>query len=342
MEPLGATLHVVVCFEDDELVAIWPLVRRRQALWRVVNQLGPLTPDFSDVLVEESPGADAYVAAIWQSVQTTVGADLIILPSVKATTRLSDLLARSAHVKTQTPDIAPYVSWQASDTWETYYDSLGPSTRKKLKRLRRQLQAKGDLRFEAVRAPERMPGLIGWLLQEKRVWADRTGKRGAWLLSDCYERFLVQQAMEQSSEASFVMFLLTLDGEPIAAMFSMEGARHTEGIIASFSASLARLSPGLVLYEYIMRHAFNRGLAFELGIGKEQVKLFWSRDTSHETASYRLGLTPWGVVSLWLLQILKTIRSKGPWLRKNRVSAPVAGQTDTIQGDGSANRIIWN
>jgi Acetyltransferase (GNAT) domain len=62
----------------------------------------------------------------------------------------------------------------------------------------------------------------------------------------------VQKAMEQGSEASFVTFLLTLDGEPIADMFNMEGARHTEGIIASFSARLARLSPRLVLYEYII------------------------------------------------------------------------------------------
>jgi hypothetical protein len=43
-----------------------------------------------------------------------------------------------------------------------------------------QADPRGDLRFEAVRAPERMPGLIGWM----GVWANRTGKRGTGLLSD--------------------------------------------------------------------------------------------------------------------------------------------------------------
>jgi len=295
----GGRLHVLACFEDGALVAIWPLVRRRQAAWHVLTQLGPLAAEFSDMLVEDYPGRDARVAAIWRCVRTRSRADLIMLPFVKSATPLGVLLAASDLARTTEPDVAPYVAWRKRDGWEQYYGTLGASGRKVQNKKRRQLQGLGELRFEVVRDPQRLPALVQWLMQEKRVWAGRAGKHGPWLSSSPYEQFLVHLTTERNVGAGF-MFLLTLDGEPVAGQFAMEGERHIDWIIAGFSAAMAGYSPGMVLNEYCLRYARDHALRVEMGAGREHNKLFWSRATTHETVNYRVALTRFGILGLRL------------------------------------------
>lgn len=293
----GVRLHVVACFEGNVLVAIWPLLRRRNAVWRVLSQLSSMAAEFSDILAEDDPARDARVAAIWQCVRTQGRADMIMLPFVKATTPLGTLLAAGDFACTAEPDIAPYVAWQKRDSWEQYYATLSASGRKVQKKKWRQLHAMGELRFEVVRDPQRLTGLIRWLMQQKRIWAGRAGKHGPWLASSQYERFLVQLATEPDVGAGF-MFLLTLDGEPIAGQFAMEGERHIDWVIAGFSAAMASHSPGMVLNEYCLRHARDHALRVEMGAGREHNKLFWSRAEVHDTLNYRIALTRFGIPGL--------------------------------------------
>ncbi len=298
-----ARLHVVAGFEGGDLVAIWPLVRRRQALWQVLYQLGPQAAEFSEMLLDGGPGGEpgrqARAAAIWRCVRTRSRADLVMLPFVKTDQPLGILLAADNFAATVRPDVAPYASWQPGDSWEQYYASLGASWRKVQNKKRRHLQALGELRFEIVRDPERLPGLVEWLMREKRVWAGRAGKRGPWLTSPQYESFLRQLGTERAVGAGFV-FLLTLDGEPIAAQFAIEGERHIDWIIAGFSAAMAGHSPGMVLNEHCLRYAHDAGLRVEMGAGREANKLLWSRGAAHATLDYRIALTRFGVPGLKL------------------------------------------
>ena len=297
--PRGGRLHVLACFERGALVAIWPLFRRRQGAWQVLYQLGPMAAEFSDILAEDIPGREARVAAIWRSVLTRSRADMIMLPFVKADTPLGILLAASDLTRTAQPDIAPYVPSHPPHSWEQYYASLSASGRKVQNKKRRQLQALGELRFEIVDDPRLLPDLIRWLLREKRIWGDRVGKHGPWLASGDYEQFLIQLATERAVGTGFV-FVLTLDGVPVAAQFAIEGECHIDWIIAGFSAAMAGHSPGMVLNEYCLRYAIDHALRVEMGAGREHNKLFWSGDSAHATRNYRIALTRFGVPGLWL------------------------------------------
>ena len=300
--PRHCRLHVVVAFERGELVAIWPLVRRRQALWQVLYQLGPLAAEFSEMLLEDGPRRQARAAAIWRCVRTGGRADIIMLPFVKTDQPLGILLAADDFTATVRSDLAPYVSWLPGDTWEQYYRSLGASWRKVQNKKRRHLEGMGELRFEIVRDPQRVPALVEWLMREKRVWAARAGKRGPWLSSGQYETFLQRLGTERAVGAGFV-FLLTLDGVPVAAQFAIEGERHIDWIIAGFSAGMAGHSPGMVLNEHCLRYALNAGLRVEMGAGREANKLLWSRGAAHPTLDYRIALTRFGVPGLALSNI---------------------------------------
>ncbi len=296
LQPSGARLAIAASFEGADLVALWPVHLRRRGLWRVLSQVGPMAGEFSNVLVEPGPLAQQRVAALWQAVGRLSIADLAIVPFVDAATPLGAVLSADRRVVAADRDVAPYVAWRGGETWDAYYKSLSASYRKVQNKKRRQLLELGDLRFEVVSDPTRTPALIAWMLREKRVWADRANKRGAWLFSPAYEAYLTSLATARHSAPGFVVFLLSRDGEPVAAQFAMVGPRHVDWIMASFASQLARFSPGTILNEHCLKFAHDRGLNVESGAGKEENKLFWSRNDARETVNFRIALSPWGAV----------------------------------------------
>ena len=310
LEPQGACLMIAARFEDDELVALWPITVRRRGLWRVLNQAGPMAAEFSNVLVELGPLAEARVAELWQAIGRSSLADLAIIPFVKPHTPLGAVLATDHRIVAAEPDIAPYVAWLERETWDGYYKSLSPAYRKVHNKKRRQLLEFGETQFEVVTDRTRLPSLISWLLQEKRVWADRANKRGTWVFSPIYEAFLISLAVEETLLAKFVVFLLSRDGEPMAAQFAMVGPRHIDWIIASFAAPFARFSPGTILNEHCLKYALACGLDVEFGAGREENKRFWSRNAVHKTLNYRIALNRWGALGEHLARLVVLLRAR--------------------------------
>ena len=310
--PEGARLRVMACFDDGRLVALWPLVSHRVACWRVLSQLGPQAAEYSDILIEPSRHAAMYAAAIWHAVRTQARGDIIVLPFVKANSPLRAVLDHTSNVVAEFSTIAPYVAWRVHESWDEYYDTLNRKHRKEQARKRRHLHAQGEVRFEAVTDPGRLTELIDWMLPEKRIWADRAGKNGAWLRDERYRRFLASAATDAGSNATYVMFRLTLDGETVAAKLAMAGTRHMDGIIAGFSHHHARYAPGVVLDEYCQAYAHARGLDIDLGTGAETGKLFWSRGEARAVTTYRVALTPWGAFGARLRNLRESALRRKP------------------------------
>jgi CelD/BcsL family acetyltransferase involved in cellulose biosynthesis len=306
--PSGGKLHVVACFDNDELVALWPLSRHRRGLWRVLYQIGPRAAEFSDILVESGPHAAAYIAAIWRAVRSAGRCDIVIMPFVKAMSPLGRRLASVPHA-VAAPDIAPYVAWRARESWEEYRDTLPRSRRMEYARRWRRLHRKGQLRFEVVRDPWLCRGLVAALLAQKRVWAEHTGKRGPWLYAKRYETFLMDLVARPAPGLTWAMHRLTLDGETIAAMLAVEDACCSHWIISSFSDAHGNLSPGGVLDEYCLHDAHERGLRVEFGPGSEIKKTFWARNEWHETTNHWVPLTWWGILGVALIDGAARLRA---------------------------------
>lgn len=317
LRPQGARLVVGVGCEDGELVALWPLAIRRRGLWRIVNQAGPLAAEYSNVLVEPGPQAATRVSALWHAVERAGLADVAVVPFLRDGA-LGSLLAAHPRLVSREADIAPYLAWRVGETWDVYYASLDGSYRRGQNRRRRQLDELGAVRFEAVTDPARAPRIVTWLLAEKRRWADRTDKRGAWVFSPAYEAFVAELVTQA---AGFVVFALTLDGAPVAAKFALVGPRRLEFIISGYLGSLGRFSPGNILNEHCLRYAHERGLGVEFGAGKEETKKYWSRGTADVTGNYRVALTRWGMTADLAQRGLARVRAAGRGLRRRAATA---------------------
>ena len=297
LQPTGARLIVAAGCEDGELVALWPFVIRRRGLWRVLNQAGPLSAEYSNVLAEPGPQAPARVAALWRAVERAGIADVAIVPFVRDGA-LGSVLAAQPRLMSSATDIAPCLEWRGGETWDGYYASLDGSYRRGQNRRRRQFDELGRVGFDVVTDPTRARGMIAWLLAEKRQWASRVDKRGAWVFSPTYEAFLAELMTPNAGAAGcFVVFALTLDGAPVAAKFALVGPRQIEFIISCYVGSLSKYSPGNMLNEHCLRYAHGRGLGVDFGAGKEETKKYWSRGSAQVTTNYRVALTRWGLAS---------------------------------------------
>lgn len=296
-DPSRRRLHAVTGWEGRRLVFLWPLViRRRYGLWNNVTQLGPHAGELAAVLTEPGPDSAARTVAAWDFMRRTSRADIAWLDYVKLGSPLHQVLAADPALAAGShPDVAPYVRWTGAMHWDEYYASLSSYTRKMQNKKHKSLAKTGDVAFEAVSDPARKSVLAGWLLEQKRHWARKTGKHGPWLTAEAYDRFLRDLAGDAAATECTV-FTLSANGEVIAALFTSVAPRHVDWIIAAFDPAWGQHSPGLLLNEYALRWAFERGLSVEFGRGNENNKKFWSRGACHDILSYRVAISRRGAI----------------------------------------------
>lgn len=327
-DPSPRRLHAIAGWREGRLVFLWPLVvRRRHGLWSMVTQLGPQAGELTSVLTEPGPEAVPRMAAAWAFMKRTSRADIVWLDYIKLGSPLHQVVTadptRIGGVGIN-PDIAPYVRWPETMGWDEYYASLSANMRRTFGKKYRGLAKIGEVTFAAETDPQRRVSLARWILEQKRHWANKTGKHGPWLTAAAYDGFLRDLA-EDPAATDCIVFALSVNGEVVAAMLTSMSTRHMDWIIAGYDPAWSHHSPGLVLNEHGLRWAHERGLTVELGRGAEINKRFWSRGACHDILSFRLTITRRGA----LIDALRTTLARTRHLLRPKagLAAPEAEPT---------------
>jgi CelD/BcsL family acetyltransferase involved in cellulose biosynthesis len=277
---------------DNRIALIWPFVILRRGLWLTLHPLGSETTEYSDVLVEDSPEADHWVAQAWQKLRTTCNSDIINLPFVRTSSRLHRIVSQERPMSAWVNPISS-VSWNGYENWESYYQSLKKDFRHSLRRKRRRLAERGNLSFEAVTKHEQLPLIIDWLFSHKTEWLIRTKQRGPWQDAEVYKKFLVAVAAKEPEIGGIMLFFLKLDDEIISVSLVRISKCSVEGLISAFDRTYDKCGPGQLLHENIIRWAFERRLAYDFRIGMESYKDAWTNCKS-EVITYRFVNSIWG------------------------------------------------
>jgi CelD/BcsL family acetyltransferase involved in cellulose biosynthesis len=290
--PRGRGLRTVVGRMGGEVVLIWPLVLRRQGLWRVLRPLNAETAEYPDLLVDPSLDPSLWIAEIWQHVRACAGADAATFPYVRAGTDLDLLIDQvgSDYVEAWTSTSA---SWSDERTWERYYAGLNRDVRKKTNQKARRLGELGRLDYEIVSSGDRFTELFDWMIAEKVKWMTATGRQSPWLQSAEFRAYILELARTSPPPSTTTIFALMLDGRPVAGQLACIHGKTFEGFIGAFAADMDALSPGHVLRMHCLKWAADRGLRFDLRMGDEPYKRFYA--TEHTSLRIvTIALTPWG------------------------------------------------
>ncbi len=303
--PAGRKLFCLVGWEKGRMVAAWPLVTYRKFVWKIVRSLDASGVEFSDILISDAIDQPGWVRAAWRLAAKKSRADLFVLPYVRTGTSLHSALPCSRRAAIQS-DVNVFAHLKEEGDWSSYYASLSRSHRRHHAKAQRRFAELGNVRVEMIQPSDpRCPDLVRWMLSQKRIWAERAGKKGLWLFSDAYQEFLTELLRRPIGGPKPMIMALMLDGAPVAVNMISAGKNTLEGLIAAFDARYEKYSPGALLIEHIVKWALEHGLNFDFGNGDAHYKRFWSRGSIIETTTYEVPLSWWGFAALQLKAMRK-------------------------------------
>jgi CelD/BcsL family acetyltransferase involved in cellulose biosynthesis len=299
-KPRGRKLRCIVCRRNGQLVMAWPLVTHRRLLWTYVVPLSPDAGDYTSVLVESGPGASTLVAGAWHAARHRCGADFIHLPYMNEGLELYNLASRERHVLHATQHDSWIVKLREEDDWDAYCNSLGTMYSKKPGALERKLSKEGRVEVLMIDRSDAsgIASTVDWMLECKRAWCDRVGKRGEWSDSPHFRNFLVDLLGPAEGEAMACLVVVKLDDKPIAAIVVSQGNPCANALIAGFDPAYGKFGPGSIAVEHCVKWAFQQGFDLDFGVGSERFKSYWSRDNLSTAWTLQIVNTPWGLLGV--------------------------------------------
>ena len=212
--------------------------------------------------------------------------DKITLPFVKAGSPLHRAIVAS-EVAALSEEVwsTPYLCWHGHQDWNSYYRSLKPDFRAELSRTRRRLSEQGNLTFELVTDSTRVPAVLDWLFRHKTDLLARTNQQSIWRETDVYRNFLIAVTRTEMFE-QIRLFNLRLNDQIVSAVLCRISKYRVELVIAAFDPTFSKYGPGHLLFEGVLKWAFERRLDCDFRLGREAYKKLWTNSTS-EAITYR-------------------------------------------------------
>lgn len=313
--PRGRRLFVFVLREEERAVLIWPLVERKFGPWRVLRPLDSEASEYLNLLVEDGPEMTHRIAAAWEMLQRTRGVDTLNLVHVRSDTPLYQLLAhdRRCCMGIRSPLLC--LRWPHATGWNGYWRSHSAHFRKRVINTRRRLADRGRIGFEVVDCVDRCAGLIDWILLQKRGRLASQRLESDWLFTPSYREFLRVAGRRIRVPGRLVVFLLSLDGAPVAAVLSCIDGSRVEALILAFDIRYAAVSPGQTLMAECVQWALERGLEFDMRMGDEPYKQKWANERDI-LATFVRPLTAKGAVLVLLFMARWHLRDLARRLNK--------------------------
>ena len=299
-QPAGRQLRCIVCREHGKLVMVWPLVTYRQVFWTLLRPLTPDTAEHTSILLDDEVCAPEMIASACRAATRLSGADVFLAPYLSEGSHLHDVVRQQAGAVFLERDIAPMAKLRDETDWDTFCSTLGRLSGRKPGARERRLAKEGRVavRLLSSESAEEYASFVDWLLACKREWAQRTGKKGAWLYSPAYRDFLINLLCPAQGDAMARLFVVTLDEAPVAALIAGIGKSCIVELISGFDAAYSAFSPGSIAIEHFVKWTLQQRKDLDFGVGSESFKAYWSRDNIVVTHSFRIANTRWGLVAI--------------------------------------------
>lgn len=292
--PTGASLHCIVGRRSGKMVLAWPLIRHREYMWTTVR---PLTPDISepsDVLVEKGDDSEALISAAWHTLLSSCNSDLISLPFVRAESVLYRCAAGSRWLAHARPRTVALARLRRYGEWAEYRRTLPEAFRKEQEYHWRRLNRAGKVATLICEVDDAASATyVNAMLAWKREWAARVAARGNFF-EEPYQNFLGKILADPCCNKSFRLFVLSLNGEPIAVSLVAITEHTVIGMQAAYDSTHAKCSPGSLLLEHVLEWALENRRDVDFGPGDNKYKVLWTGGLGYACTDFRIAASYWG------------------------------------------------
>ncbi|NLS05061.1 GNAT family N-acetyltransferase [Rhizobium sp. P32RR-XVIII] len=281
----GDKLHVATVWRADELIAVWPFIqRRRGAVLRIDPVSCGLNEEYGDPLFAPGEDTPETCAALLRAL--TSGIDIMHVPFLRDGSNIQKAIQARKALKFAVPIDAFAIDRQTAANFDALIAGYPKKLRVNLRSARKRLGELGEVSFELPDGARDQSETIDWILQQKRAWLQRKDKSRDWFLKEETQQFLQRAAAARNVVGRLGLFVLKLDGTPVAAVVSTIDRRRIEMHVTTFDPAYARFSPGMLLIEDMARWCFERNLSFDMRTLKADYKERWATSSSKRVSYF--------------------------------------------------------
>ncbi len=282
----------LVCYSvrraDGSLGALLPLYAWRSRPLRVLRFLGhPMGGRLGPI---SSPPDRPLAATALEHVLSAARFDVFVGEGLEGGARWPALLGQPPWRRTPSPRLALRFR-----SWQEFLASRSANFRQELRRKERRLAEQHDVRFRLAVDEDRLHRDLDTLFHLHRV---RWGKPTPFSAAEAFHRAF---AVECFRRGWLRLWLLEVEGGPVAALYGFRFAGTEYYFQAGRDPRWQRLSPGLLLLAHAIRAALEDGMEeYDLGHGGGEYKYrFAGEDPGREDVIWAGSLR--GRAALWLL-----------------------------------------
>ncbi len=276
-EPSGYELRIVTVRMDGRLVLIWPLVVRRQGLWRVGVWLGSGTGQYGDLVIEEGAEQNNWCEAAWYAIKTDCGIDILHLERIREDAVVRHFLTGKKGKLKETAT-SPYIPVEKYQDWDAFHTQLKRSFRRNLRSAHRRLRVQGKLQHRFIDDPLEIEQIVTKSIRLKLSWLMKRNTYGRLLERPEAENWLVNTTIAAQEEGTLKLAVLSLDDTVIATQIGFLHHQHYYSYFGSFDIGYSSFKPGKVETENALQWAFENGVeTFDLMPPADEYKLDWSQ-----------------------------------------------------------------
>lgn len=290
-------VRIVTVRDQGRLVLLWPLAVGRRGPIRVLHALAEPATQYCDLLIEDSPGAAAWMDRAWEAVMAQADVDLVRLRKVRADGALHRHGAARLEAHVQATGAAPLLR-RADDAGASMGRRSGRSVNALRRHLKR-LSELGPVRCEVV-APAEHVAAVRQAFRLKQAWSNDRG-----VTSAGYSHVANVGAITAVAERGlFTMRRLQVGDETAALEIGVVEEGYYYSMIQSYDARYAQHGPGRLLWWQTFQDPGNGIEVFDFMPPSQPHKTEWTQDWVG-VADYALARTFRGGIYLSASRELK-------------------------------------
>jgi len=254
---------------------------------RTLLFLSSLTPQYNDVLVEQSDDVAAYVDYFWNVLCQGHWIRYFAANGIRNDSPLAARLATAPLVSDGPRFRSPFLDMRKFGDWETYLQSS--RVQRDHRYQVRRLEKRGVV-FRMANA-DSCSSDMAWLFAQKRQSFDPMDRSSEWLRAPETEEFFTAAAREGIGSGRTWLTVLSIDGATIAALLSFREGPILYLSKTAYDYAWRRYSPGRTLCMLTIERAFREHLCeIDFGLGGYMWKDWLSTGTYRRVRSRTVRL----------------------------------------------------
>ena len=278
-----ATLFLICVYQDQELVGVCPLVRRRRSLrgmtfWQLEFLAVPDTQR-CDILGAAENGPRLIEAIAGALHRSRAKWDTCLLANLTSDS-LGLLLPQALKLNNLTVEAPGNPVVRLNEGWEVYYRSRSRRLKKNNNLIANRLKKAGDIEVTRLNKVVDPATLEPWVQAaigiSAKSWKEKTGLS---LNHPGPQRFIRALSAAANQNNWLSLWLLKLNGQAIAMEYQLSYGDEIYALRADFDADYIDCSPGAYLNCQLLKGLFaSSARHYYMGPGNNAYKLRWTND----------------------------------------------------------------